>query len=185
MAIFEALAIGANLIESGFQIGAERERKRKRQEAYMAAADRLSTRRQQAEFGLGSLSQLQTSAVRGRLADLAQRNVLQSDIAAPAIAEATAPFDLMRQQSLDDLTQQESQLRLAADIEAADTPGFNDFMAGLAGDASTYLAMYGGRQYSRKRRRQNLADFREFFGTTEEMGQLTPEQEALLTAPIF
>lgn len=87
---------------------------------------------------------LQQAVVNQTLGDLSSRGVLDSTIAAPAVAQAVAPIEAQRQRDLSSLLERISAAKQAI-AENTSAPGLESAFAGTLGEAGNILTYLGGR----------------------------------------
>jgi len=139
-------SFGMKLGSALFGVGSERRRRDKLRHDMLANLAPLEAQVNQANFGPsqseGSLAQSATSSV---LSSLADRGVLQSSIAAPAVAAAVAPIEQQRQARRQGLIER---LTAAKNAIYGDTsmPGYGSAFADTLGQGGDVLALLAGRQ---------------------------------------
>src|SRR3990167_4915550 len=100
--------LGSKLLGGYLSARSERSRMRRQriaQEAALAPLEaeipKLRANLATSRFGLsGSENAIRQGVVEGTLADLGQRGLLQSSVAAPSVARAVAPIELQHQQNV-------------------------------------------------------------------------------------
>lgn len=144
------VSIGANLLASYLKTRGERRRLKRLREAKMAALkpleDVLSTR----QYGLGQSEGNILRRVQSRtLGGLAQRGLLDSNVAAPAVAQAVAPVEAQHEERNQALMAQIAQMKSGIEGETS-LPGYEEAFAGALGSTGDFASMYGARQQARQ-----------------------------------
>ena len=165
--------VGAGLQTIGNLLGVRSERRRleelraKLEETLKPEQARLN----QAQFGLSqSEGALAQSAERSTLSDLANRGVLESSGAPAEVAQAVAPFELRRQETIRGT---ERSLAAARQAIAGETslPGYGGAFGEGLGQIGGFLALRQGVEEGKRRgRNMRLERLLDLMGDEEQVG---------------
>lgn len=155
------IAVGANLASGLLRVRSQRARQRKLRTARLEAIRPLEGLLRATQYGptLAESAAREQAGTQARQ-DLSSRGLLESSVAPGQVAAATAPFDMLRENRQQLLTQN---LVAAKEAIAQDTqlPGFGEAFAGTLGEVGGLAAQYAGGQFERRRldpQRRRLAE---------------------------
>lgn len=161
-AILAGASLGANLISGIAGTHSIRKRLKHLRNQQLANLRPLEQLLQVRGFGASESQGNIESAVTSRtLGGLAQRGVLNSTIAAPAVASAVAPYEQARQANVQSLTERLVAARNAI-LEGTSMPGYGQAFGQAFGEAGDLLAYMGGRSMGGGRVAKSRSPLEEF-----------------------
>lgn len=143
------IALGVNAIGGLLKARSARRRAKRVRGQRLAALQPLKAELATGQYGLSqSEGAIQRQVTTQTLADLAERNILDSSVAAPQVAQAVAPIQLAHSDRNRSLAKYiaASEDAIASDTEA---PGYGEYLGDTLGDVGGYLARIQGRRQAR------------------------------------
>lgn len=159
-------SFGANLLGGLLKARSERRRQQQLRRQLFSALAPIEGALLESRFGSQSLGNIESAVTQRTLGGLAARGVLNSSMAAPAVAEAVAPIENQRQQRVQGLLERLVAARQSI-LEGTQAPGYGAAFGESFGQSGDLLAYLSGRQYGDRNQMGNYNQG-EFMGPPEQ-----------------